>query len=140
MKKIAKFLVFVYLIFYSITTFSQNDSLPAVKLATTFNTDVGRVFSGGISQNNFYLGFIDIGATFHTQGLGLWKHGSLFVSLQNTHGNSLSGEFLGDIQTASNIDNGNFTYLSHICYSQSFSKLSLLFGSAVRTIRSSTMR
>ena len=91
-----------------------------------YTCDAGRNFTGGIKPGNGFMGLIDAGVIIHSNKL--WRGGSLSFQLMNTYGRNLSENFIGDLQIASNIENGNYTFVENLIYRQDFSKLSLLFG------------
>ncbi len=104
-----------------------NETHP-ISFETTYIGDAVYNFSGGIKTGKAYMGYIDLGATINTEGLGIWKNGELFVNVQNTHGSTVSADYIGDAQIVSNIDNGDYTYLYQLWYRQTINKLSLLLG------------
>lgn len=92
---------------------------------------VGEYFSnlsGGIKTGRTYQGLLDFGVRLNTNHLGLWKQGEFFALIENTHGGSPSANYLGDLQVASNIDNGDFTYLYELWYQHQFERLRLRAG------------
>lgn len=99
-----------------------------IQLGTTYIGDAFANFSGGLKSGSSYMGFMDITASISPEALGLWKNGELFVNVQNTHGASLSGEYVGDAQVVSNIDNGDYTYLYQLWYKQNINNFSFIFG------------
>lgn len=84
--------------------------------------------NGGIKKGSDYLGMIDLMATFDTEAAGLWNKGSFFVQLENTHGGTPSGTYIGDYQVVSNIENGYYTYLYQLWYNQQVNNFSFLVG------------
>jgi porin len=96
-------------------------------------TYTGEVFSnlrGGIDSDDAteYRGNFDLTATLDTERLGLWRGGTFFVYLQNGHGRGISEEYVGDVQTLSNIDAHGFTQISEYWFEQS------LFGDRLRVV------
>ena len=85
-------------------------------------------FDGGIKTGFTYMGMIDLGIGFETEKAGLWNGGEFYVQLENTHGGSGSGSYIGDIQIASNIDNDNYTYLYELWYKQKIGSVTLQTG------------
>ena len=85
-------------------------------------------FKGGIRSGQTYLGLIDFGLSFNTSDIGLWKNGKFSALIENTHGGSPTGDYIGDLQVASNIENGDHTYLYELWYMHTFSKLAIKFG------------
>lgn len=61
--------------------------------------------SGGLKRGAVYEGLFETGVTLDLEKLtGVWRGGFVRTSLLYPHGKSASGELLGDLQTASNID------------------------------------
>jgi len=70
---------------------------------------IGEVFSntrGGISTNDAtrYLGLLNLGITLECEELSHAIPGKLYLLAQNTHGEGLTANFVGDTQVVSNID------------------------------------
>ncbi len=107
---------------------NSSGKTPPISLGTTYIGDAVYNFSGGIKTGKAYMGYIDLGATINTEGLGIWRNGELFINLQNTHGSTVSADYIGDAQVMSNIDNGDYTYLYQFWYRQTINKFSLLVG------------
>lgn len=105
---------------------AQRDSI--VTVGATYIGDFGRNFSGGITQKNFYLGFIELAADADLSAAGLWKGASFHTTFLNTHGRDISGEIIGDMQVASNINNGDATVLMNAFFMQSIGKTSIFIG------------
>jgi porin len=83
---------------------------------------------GGIKTGFTWLGLIDLSAYLSTSSLGLWKGGSFFADLQNTHNGMPSANLVGDVQAFDNIENGNHTYLFQLFYRQQIGNLWILTG------------
>jgi len=86
---------------------------------------------GGLKRGSVYLGNVDLTATVDTEKAGLWKGGTFFVYLLNNHGGGPTQDYIGDLQTASNIEAPNATRLYELWYEHRFegeSPLSLLVG------------
>ena len=61
--------------------------------------------SGGLKRGAVYEGLLEAGVTFDLEKLtGAWRGGFVRASMLYPHGKSPSGELIGDLQTASNID------------------------------------
>jgi hypothetical protein len=93
----------------------------------------GEVFSnlhGGIDTEGAteYRGNVDLTATLDTERLGLWCGGTIFFYLQNGHGEGITEEHVGDVQTISNLDAHDFTQISEYWVEQS------LFGDQLRIV------
>ncbi|MBW2230693.1 MAG: carbohydrate porin [Deltaproteobacteria bacterium] len=87
-------------------------------------TYTGEVFSnlrGGISSNDAteYRGNLDLTASLDTERLGLWPGGSFFFYFQDGHGQGITDDYVGDVQTISNIDAHDFTQVSEYWLEQS---------------------
>lgn len=95
---------------------------------TSYVSEYVANIDGGIKKGSDYLGMIDLMATFDTEAAGLWSEGSFFVQLENTHGGTPSGTYIGDYQVASNIENGYYTYLYQLWYNQQINNFSFLLG------------
>lgn len=85
-------------------------------------------FAGGIKTGETYLGKLNFGLGFSTTDIGLWSNGEFYTLIENTHGGNPSASFIGDIQVASNIDNGDYTYLYEMWYKHQISNLSVQIG------------
>ncbi len=85
-------------------------------------------FKGGLKSGYTYLGKFDAAINFSTAVAGWWKNGHIHTALENTHGGLPSGNFVGDVQILSNIENGNHTYLYECWYSQKAGALTVLAG------------
>lgn len=98
----------------------------------TFETGyVGEFFnglSGGMRTGSCYEGMLDLGITFNTENAHMWSGGEFYIQLENTHGNSPTGNYIGDLQVLSNIENGDYTYLYMLWYKQTLGKASLTLG------------
>jgi porin len=122
-----KQLLTISFIFLVVPLFSQEERSP-INVEAAYVGEVFSNFSGGLKTGSTYLGLIDFGLGINTQDFGLWKNGEFFVQFENTHGGSPSGDFIGDLQVASNIENGNYSYMYEAWYKQQFGNLSLQLG------------
>ena len=113
--------------FILIQTYAQKEK-DLINLEAGYMGDFLYNLDGGIKTGFTYMGIIDLGVGFETQKAGLWQDGELFLHLENTHGGSGSGSFIGDMQIASNIDNGNYTYLYELWYKQGIGPVTLQAG------------
>ncbi|MDR0940646.1 MAG: carbohydrate porin [Bacteroidales bacterium] len=84
--------------------------------------------AGGLKTGGGYMGMGNMKIGFDTEKARWWKGGSFFINGASIHGKSLSEEFLGDLQIASNIDAGTHTYLHELWFKQSFKKFSFTVG------------
>jgi len=85
-------------------------------------------FTGGIKSGTAYLGMANIYITFDTEKSNLWKGGTFFINMANTHGCSPSATMIGDYQVESNIEAGNHSFLQEFWYQQKIKSLSLTIG------------
>lgn len=99
-----------------------------INIEASYVGDVFSSFSGGIKTGQTYLGKLSFGLGFNTTDIGLWNNGEFFVNIENTHGGCPSRDFIGDIQVASNIDNGDYTYLYEMWYKHQVNNLSIQLG------------
>lgn len=86
---------------------------------------------GGMKRDSVYLGNVDVTVTMDTEKAGLWKGGTFFVYFLNNHGGDPTQDYIGDLQTASNIEAPNVTRLYEIWYEHRFEgekPFSLLIG------------
>lgn len=118
----------ITLLFISYTLFAQGDDMKATELGASYTADFGRNFSGGLKQDNMYLGLIALSTDIDLQKAGLWKGASFHGSFLNTHGRHASAEVIGDAQAASNITNDNATFIMDAYYKQALGKVNLFIG------------
>jgi len=123
-------LCFVFLIFVQADAYSQgmHEDKTVFIFESSYVGDMLSNYSGGIERGSTYMGMIDFAATLDLEGIGLWPGGEFLVHLENTHGGTPSGELIGDLQVASNIDNGNYTYLYELLYRQALGDLDIIIG------------
>jgi porin len=79
--------------------------------------------TGGLATGGGFMGMGNI-----TVGVDAWRGGSFFVNGASIHGKSLSENYLGDMQVASNIDAGEHAYLHELWFRQEFSRVALTLG------------
>jgi len=91
-----------------------------------------RDFSGGTPGGNniIYEDNLDLSITFDSEKMGLWPGGTLFVYGLRNHGGDPSGNVIGDLQTASNIEAPDNFLVQEAWYEQQFSDglISILLG------------
>jgi len=91
-----------------------------------------RDFSGGTpgGSNIIYEDNLDLSITFDSEKMGLWSGGTLFVYGLHNHGGDPSGNVIGDLQTASNIEAPDNFLVQEAWYEQQFSDglISILLG------------
>jgi len=87
-------------------------------------------FAGGLKRGTENLGSGTAGITVDLDKAKLWPGATVYVEFLLDHGRDPSATLIGDIQTASNIADGNRTRLQQFWIEQSLmdEKLSLLFG------------
>jgi len=84
--------------------------------------------SGGLKKDSSYLSTADLAVTVDTAQAGWWQGGTWFVEFLSNQGVDPSS-FIGDVQTASNIADGNRTRLQQFWYQQALGEhVSLLLG------------
>lgn len=120
----------ILLIFNHTDIFSQEklDHKSAFTFEASYVSDILNNFSGGIETASSNMGMIDLSASIDFENLGLWEGGELLLHLESTHGGTPSGNLIGDLQVASNIDNGNFTYLYELLYSHRVGDVNFIIG------------
>lgn len=84
--------------------------------------------AGGLKTGGGFMGMGNITVGFDTEKARLWKGGSFFVNGASIHGRSLTENYLGDLQVASNIDAGEHIYLHELWFCQQFGSVSLELG------------
>jgi len=83
---------------------------------------------GGLKQDSTYLGTGDLAVTIDTEQAGWWQGGTWFIETLVNHGTDPSS-FIGDVQTASNIADGNRTRLQQFWYQHDINdNISILLG------------
>ena len=85
-------------------------------------------FSGGIKTGYRYLGKASILVGFDVENAGLWEGGQFFLNAVSTHGSRPSHELLGDLQTASNIEAGEHTYVQELWFKQALGNFEFTIG------------
>ncbi len=83
---------------------------------------------GGLKRGGGFMGMGNIKIAFDTEKAGWFRGGTLFLNGASIHGKSLSENYLGDLQVASNIDAGEHAYLHELWYRQMFASLSFTLG------------
>lgn len=105
----------------------ENSGFP-LKFRTLYVSDMVNNLSGGIRTDGNYLGLIFFGINLFTENAGLWKGGEFKFYGMNTHGGTPTADLVGDFQTFSNIENGDYTFIYQLCYLQKLKKFTLLAG------------
>jgi porin len=125
--KMRKYLPTIILLAFFSYTKGQTHESP-VHINTLYIGEYFSNFSGGIKTGRTYQGLLDFGITFNSSGIGLWQNGEFSIQLENTHGGRPTQEYIGDLQVASNIENGDFTYLYELWYKHQLNRLGIKFG------------
>ncbi len=118
-------LPFLYLFYVSSFAYAEEDGITLEMLYV--GEGVSNV-SGGLKQDSTYLGTGDMAVTIDTEQAGWWQGGTWFIEVLVNHGTDPSS-FIGDIQTASNIADGNRTRLQQFWYQHEINdNISILLG------------
>lgn len=99
-----------------------------VEFGAQYISDVSRNFDGGMCKGHGQMGLIDLTALLSSDSAGLFPGGELMVHAEHTHGATLTGTYVGDFQTFSNIESTPATYLYQLWYRQTIGRASLLVG------------
>jgi porin len=83
---------------------------------------------GGVKTGSCYLGMANLKIGFNSEKAGMWKGGQLFVNAVNTHGNTPSQNYIGDLQVTSNIEAGDHTYVQELWAKQTLGAFELTAG------------
>ncbi len=84
--------------------------------------------TGGLKIGGGFMGMGNIKISFDTEKARWWKGGSFFINGASIHGKSLTENFLGDLQVASNIDAGEHTCLHELWFKQQLDAASFTLG------------
>lgn len=102
-----------------------------ISAAYVYTSQVFNNSRGGISTNEAtrYRGNLDLTLTLDTEAANWWKGGQFMVYLQQSHGRTLSKEFVGDAQFYNNFDTSpkrqDLTQLGEYWYQHRFAEDSL---------------
>lgn len=118
--------LFVATMLISSVGFSQIDS--ALTINATYIGDFYSVVNSKIDNSPGYLGLFFVGTNLSTEKIGLWKGGTFQLYGLNTHAETPTASLVGDIQTFSNLENGNGTFIYQLSYQQELGKLTILAG------------
>jgi Carbohydrate-selective porin len=97
-------------------------------LEGVYTGDAVANLSGGIKTGTAYLGMANLRVGFDTEKAKLWKGGSVYANLANTHGDTPSEKLIGDFQVASNIEAGDHTYIQELWYAQQLGNVRITLG------------
>ncbi len=91
-----------------------------LSIDATYIGDYWNNVAGGLntSDAHIYQGAVDLALTLDTDATGLWEGGTFFIDFQNLHGRSITEEYVGDLQTLSNLDAPAYTQVSEYWYEQ----------------------
>lgn len=78
--------------------------------------------SGGLKSGAIYEGLFEASVRIDTEKVGLWKNGMFQISTLFPHGAGFSGEYSGDLLTASNIEGYESIRLYDLWYEHHFSR------------------
>lgn len=84
--------------------------------------------TGGLKTGGGFMGMGNIRVGFDTEKARLWRGGQFFVNGSSIHGKSLTENYLGDLQVASNIDAGEHNYLHELWYRHTLGSVTLTAG------------
>jgi len=113
---------------------AQSQKIDSLKKENPFSFEVayvGDVYgnaAGGLKTGGNYMGMSNLKIGFDTEKARWWKGGSFFINGASIHGKSLSEDFAGDLQVASNIDAGTHIYMHELWFKQDFEKFSFTVG------------
>lgn len=118
----------ITLLVFGLLNFGLSQETSPINIEASYVGDGFSNFEGGMKTGQTYLGKLNFGLGFNTNDFGLWNGGEFFIQIENTHGGNPSGDYIGDLQVASNIDNGDYTYLYEMWYKQQVGKFSAQMG------------
>lgn len=122
-----KFLFILTLFASTISLLSQSLN-EALTVNTNYTADNLAVVNGGLKQGYSYLGLAQIHLTLDAEKAGWWRGGEFFMNAADTHGNSPSETLIGDLQTVSNIEAGEHTYIQELWFKQRFKRFEITIG------------
>ena len=79
--------------------------------------------AGGLKRGGGFMGMGNI-----KMGVEAWRGGEFMINGASIHGKSLTGNYLGDLQVASNIDAGEHAYLHELWFRQALGNFSFVLG------------
>lgn len=107
---------------------SQEKKSESLLFGVNYTGDMVSNLTGGIKTGTTYLGMVTMDLAFDTEAADLWKGGSFYIKMANTHGGRPTQNFVGDFQGVSNIEAGNLTWLYECWYKHDFGKISTTIG------------
>ncbi|MBL8013529.1 MAG: carbohydrate porin [Candidatus Omnitrophica bacterium] len=102
-----------------------------VSFDVVYTADAGFNVKGGLERGSAYMDNLDLSLTLDTEKLNLWQGGTFLIyGIINGGNRKLTERFVGDIQTASNIEAPRSSHLMELWYQQNLfeDKLSILAG------------
>nr|WP_262920295.1 carbohydrate porin [Parabacteroides sp. FAFU027] len=126
------YLLVIFTWVMSIYSLSANENIELkdspFSLQGVYTGDAVANLSGGIKTGTAYLGMANLRVGFDAEKAKLWKGGSFYANLANTHGDTPSETLIGDFQVASNIEAGDHTYIQELWYAQQIGHVKVTLG------------
>lgn len=97
-------------------------------LAASYVGDAYGNAAGGLKKGAGFMGMGNLMIDFDTEKAHWWNGGNFFINGATIHGKSLSENFSGDLQIASNIDAGTHVYMHEFWFKQKINKISFTLG------------
>jgi porin len=108
--------------------YGQTEQPAPLSFAGSYVGDTYYNMIGGLKKGGGFMGMGNIKMSLDTETARWWQGGTFFINGASTHGKSLTEEYLGDLQVASNIDAGEHTYLHELWFMQQFASFSFTIG------------
>ena len=87
------------------TEIKSNLQEKGVSLDVVYKADIGFNVRGGLERGSAYMDNLDLSLALDTEKLNLWHGGTFFIyGIINGGNRKLTERFVGDLQTASNIE------------------------------------
>jgi porin len=112
----------------SLTAYAQTEKQNPFSFEGSYMGDTYYNTTGGLKTGGGFMGMANITIGFDTEKARWWKGGSFFINGASIHGKSLTENYVGDMQVASNIDAGEHTYLHEFWFRQQSGDVSLTLG------------
>ncbi|MDR2936102.1 MAG: carbohydrate porin [Rikenellaceae bacterium] len=126
MLKKATLLVFAAAV--SLAAAAQTETPDPFSFESSYIGDTYYNAAGGLRTGGGFMGMSNIKVGFDTEKARWWRGGSFFVNGASIHGKSLTENYLGDLQVASNIDAGEHIYLHELWFRQQLGYVSFMIG------------
>lgn len=104
------------------------DNNNPITIEGSYTGDVFSNLRGGIKTGSGYLGMASMSIGFDTEKAGWWKGGQLHLHGATTHGDTPTASYLGDLQTASNIEAGDHIYIQEMWFGQTIGNTQWMVG------------